>query len=320
MASRIRRQHVVIDDSESDNEDMRVLNALNNSAPSRQQHILLSDDEDDCFTPPVQRPPQQVPVTWQSVAAVLHGRGVKPRTEWLVTCLNQLAASHSGFAQMPAARKAELSFEQFLLADLCVAGAASLPPSVDALHATELPGPFILQVDEIIDISNSSRDRYQEKSAGPGRVLQLSLTDGVQRVFGMEYRPIRALQVLSSVGFKVRLRNVCIRRGLLILVPEIVEIIGGVVDHLEAARLRALEVMNKPPRGRRVPRGVREPSLAERATRAAWSDDAGENSMNAPAGSRNSSGIPTLGTFNSNGSAVSQRDNGNLTGGVRLQT
>ncbi|KAL2653923.1 hypothetical protein R1flu_022051 [Riccia fluitans] len=142
-------RHVVIDDSESDFEDMRVLNELNNSAPSRPQHILLSDDEDDCFTPPVQRPPQQVPVTcWCGFTSSIGGRS---------PCNGATRSFH---------------FAAF-------------------------------QVDEIIDISNSSRDRYQEKSAGPGRVLQLSLTDGVQRVFGMEYRPIRALQVLSSVGFKV---------------------------------------------------------------------------------------------------------------------
>ncbi|KAL3684663.1 hypothetical protein R1sor_002685 [Riccia sorocarpa] len=306
MASRSRRRPVV-DDPFPEDDDVSVLNEVNNSAYRRTQHIILSDDEDDSFAPPVPQPPGQLPVTLQPVVDLLHGRGVKPRTEWLVTCMNHLAASHSGFAQMPTIRKAEFCFEQFLMADLNVAGAASLPPSVHTLHATELPGPFVLQVDEIVDIGNSSRDRYQEKAAGPGRMLKLSLTDGVQRVSGIEYWPIRALRVLSSVGFKVCLRNVCIRRGLLMLVPEIVEILGGSVDHLEAARLRALEVINKPPRGRRVPRGVREPSLAERATRSAWPDEAQANSMNAAEGSHNSSGIRTPGASNSHRTAVSGR-------------
>lgn len=30
------------------------------------------------------------------------------------------------------------------------------------------------------------------------------MTDGVQRVFGMEYRPIQALEVLAPAGLKVQ--------------------------------------------------------------------------------------------------------------------
>ena len=39
--------------------------------------------------------------------------------------------------------------------------------------------------------------------AGHKRCLKLSLTDGIQRVFGMEYRPIRDLDVVSPAGLKV---------------------------------------------------------------------------------------------------------------------
>jgi RecQ-mediated genome instability protein 1 len=35
------------------------------------------------------------------------------------------------------------------------------------------------------------------------------------------------------------------------LVPEAVEILGGVVDELEAARARLVSEVNKPPRGKR---------------------------------------------------------------------
>lgn len=45
--------------------------------------------------------------------------------------------------------------------------------------------------------------------------------------------------------------NVNIRHGLLMLVPEVVEVLGGTVDELEAARQRLVEEVNKPPRGRR---------------------------------------------------------------------
>lgn len=76
----------------------------------------------------------------------MNSRGVRPRTDWLESCLNELTITHPGFAGMPAASQAELCFGQFLMADFNVAGAASLPPAMHSLHGTELPGPFVLQV------------------------------------------------------------------------------------------------------------------------------------------------------------------------------
>ena len=35
------------------------------------------------------------------------------------------------------------------------------------------------------------------------------------------------------------------------LVPEVVDVLGGFVEHLEAARERLVQEVNKPPRGRR---------------------------------------------------------------------
>lgn len=60
-----------------------------------------------------------------------------------------------------------------------------------------------LQVDEIVNISCPLRGRYQETPSGIKRCLKLSMTDGVQRVFAMEYRPIQALEVFSPAGQKV---------------------------------------------------------------------------------------------------------------------
>ncbi|CAM6128297.1 unnamed protein product [Calypogeia fissa] len=267
---RVRRVGLV-PDSESDEDDVsRVVNdSLPNSEP-----IDLSDDEEMvgmASSPPRERiPQQQVPQARHPVEEILYNGGVRPRTEWLESCLSELAVTQPGFAGLPAATQAELCFGQFLMADLNVSGAASLPQAMHSIHNTELPGPFVLQVDEIINISDSLRGRYEERGAGPGRTLKLSMTDGVQRVFGLEYRPIGALHVFSPAGMKISLKNVCVKRGLLMLVPEVVEVLGGRVEHLESARLRAVQVINKPPRGRRTREGVVEPSLVEMATRAAW--------------------------------------------------
>lgn len=45
--------------------------------------------------------------------------------------------------------------------------------------------------------------------------------------------------------------NASVRHGLLMLVPEALEVLGGLVEELEAARRRLVDEVNKPPRGRR---------------------------------------------------------------------
>lgn len=61
----------------------------------------------------------------------------------------------------------------------------------------------VSKVDEIVNISSPLRGRYQNSAPGMKRCLKLSMTDGVQRVFGMEYRPIKDLEVLAPAGLKV---------------------------------------------------------------------------------------------------------------------
>lgn len=63
----------------------------------------------------------------------------------------------------------------------------------------------LLQVDEIINMTCPLRGRYEKANPGIKRCLKLSMTDGIQRVFGMEYRPIEALEVCASSGLKVYL-------------------------------------------------------------------------------------------------------------------
>ncbi|PHT51554.1 RecQ-mediated genome instability protein 1 [Capsicum baccatum] len=127
----------------------------------------------------------------------------------------------------------------------------------------------LIAVDEIVNISCPLRDRYQKAAAGIKRCLKLSMTDGIQRVFGMEYRPIKDLDVLAPSGLKVAICNVHIRHGLMMLVPEVMEVLGGMVEELEEARQRLVNEINKPPRGKRTRSGV-VPPLATRATNAAW--------------------------------------------------
>ncbi|KAK1270937.1 hypothetical protein QJS04_geneDACA012710 [Acorus gramineus] len=49
---------------------------------------------------------------------------------------------------------------------------------VEGMHMVEMEGPFVLQVDEIVNISALLRDRYHDAGAGFKRCLKLSMTDG----------------------------------------------------------------------------------------------------------------------------------------------
>ncbi|XP_073099394.1 recQ-mediated genome instability protein 1 [Elaeis guineensis] len=204
--------------------------------------------------------------------------GLWLRPEWLGSCVASLTGSGSGFEGLDVAGKARRCFEHFLLSDMNRSGAGVLPENVHGMHRAELEGPFVLQVDEIINISAPLRERYHDAPAGFKRCLKLSMTDGVQRIFGMEYRPIRELEVLAPAGFKIIIRNVHIRRGLLMLVPEVLEVLGGQVDDLEAARQRLVGEVNKPPRSKRKQCGL---PLSRRASLAAWPSDAINNGAQA---------------------------------------
>ncbi|KAH6831566.1 recQ-mediated instability protein [Perilla frutescens var. hirtella] len=232
------------------------------------ENITIGDSTDNSVPETVRGDNSYLEVSESPVHGVLERLGLRLRREWLDSCLQGLQSSVQGFQRMDDSAKAKLCFQQFLWSDISFCGAGVLPPDVHTLHLVDLKGPFVLQVDEIVNLSSPIRGRYQNAAPGIKRCLKLSMTDGIQRVFGMEYRPIKDLQVLGPAGLKVAVCNVNVRHGLLMLVPEVVEVLGGTVDELEAARQRLVEEVNKPPRGRRTRTGV--VPLTTRATLAAW--------------------------------------------------
>ncbi|XP_031491199.1 recQ-mediated genome instability protein 1 isoform X2 [Nymphaea colorata] len=264
------------------------------AAATEDHTVEISDDDEfidvpDFFTPPSSSPPraqddlggassgmppESAVLEEESgdspVAGLLRGIGARPRREWLDSCIRRLADARPGFARLSVREQADLCLKQYLFADFNLAGAGVLPPNIHTMHAVEIGGPFILQVDEIVNVGSPLRDRYKEAPASNKRCLKLSMTDGIQHVFGIEYRPIKDLKVLAPAGLKVAVQNVHVRRGLLMLVAEVLEVLGGSVEYLDAARRRLVDEVNKPPRGRRRPRGEVVSSLVERARLAAW--------------------------------------------------
>ncbi|KAL4584745.1 hypothetical protein LXL04_009354 [Taraxacum kok-saghyz] len=268
----------------------------NPTNPSASIQVDISDDDfidaaEDLFHSP-QSPPPPPPLnqtvysldysiassvgsnepSGSPISKILEDLGLRLRGEWLDACLLGLQTAIPGFSSFDATKKAKLCFEKFLHSDMNHCGAGFLPDNVHQMHLVDLPGPFVLQVDEIVNISQPLRERYKKANCGLKRCLKLSMTDGVQRVFGMEYQPIKDLEALAPAGLKVAISNVNVRHGLLMLVPEVIQVLGGLVEDLDAARQRLVDEVNKPPRGRRTRTGV-VPSLATRATLAAWPAD-----------------------------------------------
>ncbi|GLT61868.1 hypothetical protein SLA2020_345430 [Shorea laevis] len=247
--------------------------------PSQPDPVPISDEDfvdvSENLTPPSSpsSPPsvdlRPMETSDSPIGDVLLRMGLKLRGEWLESCLQGLQSAVPGFSSLDNLEKAKLCFKQFLFSDMNYSGGGVLPENVESMHLVDLGGPFVLQVDEVVNISCPLRSRYQDTASGVKRCLKLSMTDGVQRVFGMEYRPIKCLEVLAPAGLKVAICNVHIRHGLLMLVPEALEVLGGVVEELDEARQCLVSEVNKPPRGKRTRTGV-IPPLATRATLAAW--------------------------------------------------
>ena len=118
-----------------------------------------------------------------------------------------------------------------LHADLDAVGAAApLPPGVVNLHQQGFAGPFFVQVQSVRDLTitdEQRRDRQAGDAESGGRMLKLCLSDGTQQLFGIEYRKIAALSGDTAQGTKLLLHAVTVRRGVLLLTPDCVTVVGG---------------------------------------------------------------------------------------------
>lgn len=79
--------------------------------------------------------------------------------------------------------------------------------------------------------------------------MKISLTDGIQRVFGIEYRLIASLSVNIPPGTKVAVQDAEVRNGTLWLTSDCVCILGGQVDELmqaETLKRHELERRKRP--------------------------------------------------------------------------
>ncbi|KAI3893516.1 hypothetical protein MKX03_022844 [Papaver bracteatum] len=156
------------------------------------------------------------------------------RTKWLNSRISELNNSVPGFANFDVHAKGKIIIQHVLLSDMNFSGAGVFPKDIDTLNQVTLPGPYFLQVDEVVDVNFFPQDIMRVVPVGILRgVFKLSMTDG--------FRPIKDLHVLAPAGFKVMIRNVTVRCGFLTLVSGVLFILGGKVEDLEAQRKKFVE-------------------------------------------------------------------------------
>ncbi|RMZ52468.1 hypothetical protein APUTEX25_000047 [Auxenochlorella protothecoides] len=112
------------------------------------------------------------------------------------------------------------------------------------MHGVALPGCYLLQVDEALDISAPARLRYQPNAASGTR--KFLLTDGTQHAVGLEQTALKELGRDFPAGIKLVVTCPPVCRGMLLLRPDNTRVAGGSVPALEHARRAAVEVWNRP--------------------------------------------------------------------------
>jgi len=172
------------------------------------------------------------------------GQLVNVTQEWLAGAEQAAEAANPGWRTWAPHRKQEHLMSLFLETDLNLSGSGSLPPNITGLHAQKLFGRHVLQVDEVVDIAKPLKDRYSQPQGY--RCLKMSLTDGVQRVAALEYRPLPALSADTPAGLKVAVTDALIRRGVLLLRSENLVLLGGKVERLERARVALQQHCGRP--------------------------------------------------------------------------
>ncbi len=92
---------------------------------------------------------------------------------------------------------------------------------------------------------NNKKNAFSTKHLSSARILKLSLTDGARRIFAMEMQICPQIHYNSPPGLKLLLKDVSIKRGMLLLKPNNITVLGGEVEDLIAADLKKKEMLRQ---------------------------------------------------------------------------
>ncbi|GJQ82962.1 hypothetical protein Trydic_g5961 [Trypoxylus dichotomus] len=166
----------------------------------------------------------------------------------LESCINWFREEH-GSASYTKKELHTKIYEQWLLLDLRDVEIAQLPPNIKDEKKIVLNKNLSLQMMHVVDISKSKLSQLQkiknlnsltrgfdeEKEAGSvgKRMLQLTLTDGVQEIQAIEYKTVPVLNINLTPGTKIKINSpIVIRRGQILLEQHNVKLLGGEVEEI----------------------------------------------------------------------------------------
>uniref|UniRef100_A0A915PUC6 RecQ-mediated genome instability protein 1 n=1 Tax=Setaria digitata TaxID=48799 RepID=A0A915PUC6_9BILA len=160
-------------------------------------------------------------------------------------------------------------YEQWLYTDLKISTKPLLCLSInDCSKQKMLGGSMVVQINSIIDIGTSLYSQYKsltnkfEDNSGfqfkseegesnsdslhnSKRMLSMEVTDGKISMRAVEYSPVNGISLLTLPGCKILLtKNICFRRGILLLTEVNCIVLGG-DDDLLMKTGRPVEVMMK---------------------------------------------------------------------------
>ncbi|KAL4705814.1 hypothetical protein ACJJTC_006534 [Scirpophaga incertulas] len=182
-----------------------------------------------------------------SVRQYLASQFIYADDEWLTGCVEYLSEDSSN--SYSETEIMNLAKEQWLLNDLKDVCPGSLPPNLKDNMQTVLNGRFVLQINAAIDIGTPAYQQYLklqkvnmenieatthfDDKVPSHRMIKLHLTDGVQNITAIEYKPMRNLSCELTPGCKILIKGpVKCRRGMLLLTESAVDLIGGEVTDI----------------------------------------------------------------------------------------
>ncbi|KAJ1535751.1 hypothetical protein HK096_001860, partial [Nowakowskiella sp. JEL0078] len=186
--------------------------------------------------------------------------------EWLAQCLQYLQTQ--GFGNSPETVISNVKFH-LLHSDLSATSVPTLPENISKnTHKITVGEPtpgishgIILQINDVMEVGESTQsllakikelrvsikkppnvvnaevlvennlsDEEKIRKSLPRKMLKFVLTDGHQDISAMEVQAINELDMTLKLGTKLLIRNASIRRGMLLLSPNNVSVLGGHVD------------------------------------------------------------------------------------------
>lgn len=168
---------------------------------------------------------------------------------WLESCIQWYREENPGLNYTLETLHLKV-YQQWLLLDLRDVEVPILPANLAHQRKASLSRIYSLQILHIVDIScpkfyqiqkirnsnaliNAIADQETPTLNHGKRVLQLRLTDGVQEIEAIEYKPVSPLNVNLPPGTKIRITGpVTVRRGQMMLEERHVHVLGGEVEEL----------------------------------------------------------------------------------------